>query len=263
VAAIERTSRSHLARLWAGQGAAEPPFDAFTGDVYLDVVPGCLQDRDFLDDPGRLPVRPTTWSEPGGGLPGWVYERRRPLVYLTLGTVVGTNGDLAPAIAALATLDADVLVALGSAGGGAHENEPANVHVSSFVDQAAVLPRADLVVHHGGSGTVLGALAHARRQLVLPKGADQFLNADVLRASGMALVLEPEAATEQAIATAARAALEAPVPAAVLGARDEIAAMPSPAEALTGLLDRLRWISRRPAACARRRAPTASPASSR
>ena len=48
---------------------------------------------------------------------------------------------------------------------------PANVHVASFVDQAALIPVADLVVHHGGSGTVLAALARGTPQVLLPKGA--------------------------------------------------------------------------------------------
>jgi antitoxin (DNA-binding transcriptional repressor) of toxin-antitoxin stability system len=42
-AAIESSSRPHLARLWAGQGVDSPPFDAFTGDAYLDIVPPSLQ----------------------------------------------------------------------------------------------------------------------------------------------------------------------------------------------------------------------------
>ena len=67
----------------------------------------------------------------------------------------------------------------------------------------------------------------------------QFLNADALRASGIADALEPGAASADAIATAARAALEAPVPAPVLAVCDEIAAMPSPAEALGELVRRV------------------------
>ena len=42
-----------------------------------------------------------------------------------------------------------------------------------------------------------------------------------------------------AIETAARAAVDAPIAPAVLAARDEIAAMPSPAEALAGLLEQV------------------------
>lgn len=246
IPALEPASRRHLARLWERHGVQSPPLDVFTGDAYLDIVPDSLQLASFLDDAARVAVRPTPWAEPGAALPGWVGARGRPLVYLTLGTVVGQAGNLAPAVEALGRLDADVLVALGSARADGLPRCASNVHVVPFVDQRGVLPHADLVVHHGGSGTMLGALSHARRQLVLPKGADQFFNADALRHAGMATVIEPDDASVEAIEAAARAALEAPVPARVLTARDEIAAMPPPADALDAVLDRVAARSRAP-----------------
>jgi UDP:flavonoid glycosyltransferase YjiC (YdhE family) len=69
------------------------------------------------------------------------------------------------------------------------------------VDQTRLLARADLVVHHGGSGTTLGALAAGTPQLVLPQGADQFANAEALCRRGVALRLDEvsaDAVTEQA-----------------------------------------------------------------
>jgi UDP:flavonoid glycosyltransferase YjiC (YdhE family) len=154
--------------------------------------------------------------------PAWLGAR--PLVYLALD---GRSANVARAIEVLGRLEVDVLVALGSASDGDLDDLPANVRVEAFVDQAAVLPHADLVVHHGGTGMVLAALAHGRRQLLLPTGADQFVNADALRAAGLAAVLEPEEATAEAIEAAVRAALAAPVPPALLAARDEIAAIPA------------------------------------
>lgn len=119
-------------------------------------------------------MRPVPFAEPRAILPSWVGSRSRPLVYLTLGTIVATDEVLLPAIEGLGRLDADILLALGSASGINLGAVPANVHVEAFVDQAALLAQADLVVHHGGSGTVLGALAHGVPQVLLPKGADQF-----------------------------------------------------------------------------------------
>lgn len=240
IAAVAPLAREHLARLWARFGIDPPPFEVLDGDVYLDIVPPSLQDPSFLDHPLRLAMRPIPWSEPGAALEARPRTRARPLVYATLGTVVGTVDNLAPAIAALSRLDVDVLVALGSATGGTLGDLPDNVQVEAFVDQAAVLPLADLVVHHGGTGTTIAALANARRQLLLPKGADQFFNADVLKARGMATVIEPDAATADAIEAAARAALTAPVPPAAIAAREEIRAMPQPREVLGHVLDRMR-----------------------
>ena len=160
------------------------------------------------------------------------------MVYLTLGTVVATGEVLAPAIEGLSTLDADILVALGSAAGADLGAVPANVHVEAFVDQPAVLAHADLVVHHGGSGTILGALTTGTAQLLLPKGADQFFNADAMAHAGLASVLEPSQVTADAVATLARAALEGHRP-AVDAVRGEIARMPHPAEVVDRLVQRL------------------------
>ena len=236
---ISVISGNRLERLWAECGVTAPTLDPFTGDAYLDIFPTALQLPRFLTHPARVPIRPIPYVEPGAGVPEWVRRRHRPLVYLTLGTVVATDEVLLPAIEGLAVLDADVLVALGSASGDALGPLPDNVHVEGFVDQAAVLASACLVVHHGGSGTVLGALAAGTPQLLLPKGADQFLNADLMAAAGLAAVLEPAKATPDAVATMSKLALEEHRPAAD-AARRELAAMPAPAAVLDQLVARFR-----------------------
>jgi UDP:flavonoid glycosyltransferase YjiC (YdhE family) len=38
--------------------------------------------------------------------------------------------------------------------------QPEHVHVEQLVPQSPLLPRTHLVVSHGGSGTVIAALAH-------------------------------------------------------------------------------------------------------
>ena len=158
---VRAMAGDHLRRLWAEHGVVAPSFDVFTGDAYLDIIPTALQDPSFLTDPRRLPVRPVPFAEPGATLPAWV-GRGRPLVYLTLGTVVATDDVLRPVVDGLGELDADVLLALG-APTAQRSVVPPNVHVETFVDQPAVLAHADLAVHHGGSGTILGALTRPCR----------------------------------------------------------------------------------------------------
>ena len=224
--------------LWSEHATRPSSFDVFTGDAYLDIFPTMLQQPSFLTDPARVLMRPIPYAEPGATVPRWITSTSRPLVYLTLGTIVSTDDVLRPAIAALGMLDVDVLLALGSAAGADLGPLPANVHVEAFVDQAAVLGYADLVVHHGGSGTILGALINGTPQLLMPKGADQFFNADLMAAAGLASVLEPSAVTADSVAAAARRAMHEHRP-AVDAARAEIAAQPAPAEALAELLRRL------------------------
>jgi UDP:flavonoid glycosyltransferase YjiC (YdhE family) len=232
---VELLAAERVERLWDEHGVQGTDFDPFTGDRFLDIFPTALQPPSFLDDPARMRLRPVPFAERGATLPAWVGTGARPLVYLTLGTVVATDEVLAPAVAGLGRLDADILLALGSADGAELGTLPANVHVERFVDQAALMPLVDLVVHHGGSGTVLAALAHAVPQLLLPKGADQFHNADLVASAGLAPVLEPAQATPDAVAALAAATLEERRP-ELDAVRAEIAALPHPAEVVEPLL---------------------------
>jgi UDP:flavonoid glycosyltransferase YjiC (YdhE family) len=98
------------------------------------------------------------YNESTAEVPPWLRTTHtRPRVYLRLGTVsFGAIEVLSRAVAEIAALDVDVPVTVGP------EGEPAalgevqdNVYVERFVAQSAVLPLIDLIVHHGGTGTVL------------------------------------------------------------------------------------------------------------
>jgi dipeptidyl aminopeptidase/acylaminoacyl peptidase len=105
----------------------------------------------------------------------------------------------------------------------------------------------DLAVHHGGSGTILGALVHGTPQVLVPKGADQFWNADLMARAGLAAVLEPAHVTADAVGRAAATEL-ASDRAAIGAVRQEIAAMPHPSDVLEQLAARIGWRSGAPAA---------------
>jgi UDP:flavonoid glycosyltransferase YjiC (YdhE family) len=233
-----RVVETLLSWLWAEHGVDAPTLDVHTGDVYVDLFPDVLQSPATRANTRRLRLRPVPYAEPTAIVPRWLHCSGRRLVYLTLGTVVATDDVLAPAIDGLARLDADVLVALGSAAGTGFGTLPPNVHVEAFVDQPTVLRHADLAVHHGGSGTVLAALTSGTPQLLLPKGADQFWNADAMAAADLVGVLEPGAATAAAITDAARAELDRLRPSAA-SARAELLGLPGPREALDELLAHL------------------------
>ncbi len=162
-----------------------------------------------------------------------------PCVYVTLGTVFNLeSGDLmARLLAGLAELPIRVIATVG------HEIDPADlgslpeqVRVERFVPQAEVLPGCDLVVCHGGSGSVLGALAHGLPMVVVPMGADQPHNAARCEALGVAQVLDPIAATPAMVGKAVTEVLADESyrrAAQVLAA--ETAALPDPAEAVAEL----------------------------
>ncbi|WP_206785436.1 glycosyltransferase [Amycolatopsis sp. MtRt-6] len=212
--------RAEIPSLWHGFGRMFPDGIGLprpSGGVHLDICPPSLQDAGFLATADRIALRPVPFAEPG--------DFRGPLVYLTLGTAFGTPEVLGTALEGLATLGTHVVVATGGVPLGPL---PAHVTARAWVPQAAVVPHADLVVHHGGSGTTLGALAAGVPQLVLPQGADQFANADALVAAGAALRLLPGELTADAVAEQARKASSCRDAARAIAA--EIAAMPSPDE---------------------------------
>ncbi|WP_406467690.1 macrolide-inactivating glycosyltransferase [Streptomyces hirsutus] len=80
---------------------------------------------------------------------------------------------------------------------------PANVEVRSWVPQLAVLKQADLFVTHAGAGGSQEGLATATPMIAVPQAVDQFGNADMLQALGVARHLPAEEATAEALRTAA------------------------------------------------------------
>jgi MGT family glycosyltransferase len=116
---------------------------------------------------------------------------------------------------------------------------PENIHVAQYIPQSQVLPNCDAVVSHGGSGSVLGALAQGLPSVLLPMGADQPLNAARCRELGVARVLDAVKATPEEVRDAVSAVLsDRAYRAAAERMRDEIAALPDPAQAVE-LLERL------------------------
>jgi UDP:flavonoid glycosyltransferase YjiC (YdhE family) len=196
---------------------------------YVDPMPPSVQNPGPLPVP-RIPLRSQAWA-PALPLPAWLTTSPRRTVYVTLGTVAfGAVEVLRRAVLETAAHDVDVLVAAGPAGDPALLGDlPANVHVERFVPQAEVLRHVDAVVHHGGAGTMLGALAAGLPQLILPQGADQPVNAVAIARAGAGLALTNEEQTPGAIEQAVGTLLTTePVAAQAIAA--EIAALPSPAE---------------------------------
>ncbi|MEU4804281.1 glycosyltransferase [Actinosynnema sp. NPDC023587] len=202
------------------------------GNPYLDVCPPSVQAKDFLATTATIPLRPVPFAEPGE-LPDWVVAHERPLIYLTLGTAFGSSDVLRTAIAGLAEVDgARLLVAVGpSVEADSLGDIPPHVTALPWVPQADLLPYTDLVVHHGGSGTTLGAFGAGLPQLVLPQGADQFSNAEAVLSHGLGDRLIGDLVTSGAIADRARHLLaDTAVRDAAKTLAAEVAAMPSPAE---------------------------------
>jgi UDP:flavonoid glycosyltransferase YjiC (YdhE family) len=164
-----------------------------------------------------------------------------PTIYFTLGTVFNIeSGDLfARVLAGLGELRVNVVVTVGP-----HIDpeelgpQPPNIRVEQYIPQALVLPSCDLVVSHGGSGSVIGALAHGLPSVVIPMGADQLLNAARGEALGVARVLDAVRATPESVRAAVSAILDDPSYRSAAGCiKNEIDRLPGP-ESSVPLLER-------------------------
>ncbi|MEW2296155.1 glycosyltransferase [Streptomyces sp. NPDC006743] len=202
------------------------------GNPYLDICPPAVQNQDFLDsDVQRIPQRSVPFAEPGE-LPARVTEGEGPLVYLSLGTVLGSAELLRTAIDGLLPLDVRVLVASPVVDPAALGELPDRVVVLPWVPQAEALRHATAVVHHGGAGTTLAVLAAGLPALILPQpGDDGPDNAAAVRATGAGRVLPAPEVSAEAVEAEMRTLLGdgAHQEAARRVAR-EMAAMPEPAE---------------------------------
>jgi UDP:flavonoid glycosyltransferase YjiC (YdhE family) len=216
----------------AGAAIGEPQlWTQAASERALDICPPSLQPDDGPPPwPGATPLRPSA-GEPGQVPPrvAEVIAAEGQVAYFTLGTVSNTdNADFQTGLTALGEYDGIVIATTGRR---VDPDElgplPPNAIVAEFVPQDAVLERADLLVSHSGSGTMLGGLVHGVPQVALPRGTDQPQNAALLERAGAGVVVGPEEFAVETIHTAVRQVTENPsFRSAAERLRDEIADMP-------------------------------------
>jgi UDP:flavonoid glycosyltransferase YjiC (YdhE family) len=210
--------------------------------TYLEPCPPSLRPAGERTWTRTRPVRPVPGSPaPDERLPAALDALPHPrTVHLTLGTLFHrTEGVLETALAGLRHLDGvNVVVTTGPDVDPARFGpQPEHVLLAPYLPHALLLPRCDLVVSQGGAGILLGALAHGLPQVLLPQGADQFLNAEAVERVGAGTALSGPDQTADAIRTAAGRLLGDPsATVAAAGVAAEITAMPSAGTVLDDLL---------------------------
>ena len=236
--------------------AAAPALEGHRAGLVDELVASPMLDRFPAPlDPSPFPntIRYRESIEPAEPLPDWWDGSDDPLVYLTLGTVIGhmshAAGVYRTVLRAVDDLRVRVLLTVGRRFDPSElDPPPANTHVEAWVDQARVLPEAALVVCHGGSGTLFGALAQRVPVVSVPVFADQFGNARRVAEYGAGLVVEVDGqsgdsrtviASEDAPRISAAIETVLATPSYRERARDladEMAATPTVDVALAGLL---------------------------
>jgi UDP:flavonoid glycosyltransferase YjiC (YdhE family) len=223
---------------------------------YLTFWPGPPSFRDpaFPLAPTAHAVRPAALEPTAGDEPDRAANHSRvPTVYFTLGTVFNMeSGDLFDRVLAglralpVETMPVEIIATVGTHIDPAmFGTQPPHIRIARYIPQASVFPRSSVVVSHGGSGTVLGALAHGVPQVVVPMGADQPFNADRCVALGLGRALDATSCTPMEVCDAVTTVLADPsYREQAHRLRDECRALPG-ADYAVALLERLA-VDRRP-----------------
>ncbi|MFE9193461.1 glycosyltransferase [Micromonospora sp. NPDC007208] len=205
------------------------------GRWLLDTCPPGLQFEGFAVPQGveRIALRPEPHQAPDASTGAHTPPAGgRPRVLVSFGTVFADPAVVGPLLGALTDVDVDVLATLGLDGKPEdYQLDSERVEFTPFVPLAQLLENVSAVVTHGGAGTTLGTLARGVPMVVVPQGADQFIQADRVAASGAGLALMPGQADPAAIAAALRRLLDEPTfTEAARRIAAEVATMPSPDE---------------------------------
>jgi MGT family glycosyltransferase len=179
----------------------------------------------------------------GETLPPWVDDLPpRPIVHASLGTVFHrTPGVFEPILTGLRDEPVNLLLAVGRDQDPARFGpQPPHVRIERYLSHALLLPRCDVVVTHGGYGSVMACLDAGVPMVVIPlAGGDQTGNAERCAALGVARVVAADQRTPEVIRAAVRDILGDPRYRENAGRlRDQIRALPGPDHAV-GLLERL------------------------
>lgn len=225
---------------WRAAGLPAPDRGGMYAGLYIDVCPPSLQEPHISTVPRVQPMRHvpvpaghesnTSWLAGLGG---------RPVVTVTLGTMFLFNGrlDLYQAIIeGLAALDLDVIVALGpGVDPSSLGSLPSNVQAFSWVPWRPLLEKTTVVVSHAGASSTLGPLSRGIPVVMIPLGADHFVNAERVSVANAGVVLDHRAVRPTAVQRAVEAALSAPVRKAARRVGREMMRMPAPSSIVSRL----------------------------
>jgi UDP:flavonoid glycosyltransferase YjiC (YdhE family) len=152
----------------------------------------------------------------------------RPRIIVTRSTVDDPRPDPVMRRVAAAAAGADVDVVLVRPDPRAARTElPPNVRTTDWLPFPTVFPAAAGVVHHGGAGTLLTALAAGVPQLVVPGAGDRTVHAELVAARGAGLAVP---AKDLTAAHLERLVSDPGLARAAREVAAEMAAMPAPRE---------------------------------
>ena len=215
----------------------DPDFAMLHGSLTISPFPPSYRDPAYPLPPNTYSIRPSVIDATDDVVPAWIADLEdRPTIYFTLGTIFNLeSGDLFNRVlSGLRDLDANIVMTVGRDIDPAEFGpQPSNIHIERYIPQSILMPYVGLVISHGGSGTVIGALAYGLPQIVIPLAADQLINASRIVTLGLGRTLDPITLTPKQICDTVTLLLsDEPTHSAAQRLRDEIADLPPSASAI-------------------------------
>lgn len=216
---------------WRAAGLPVPERAGMYDGLYLDLCPPSLQEAHIGSVARVQPIRCVPSADRGEA--PWLAELgRRPVVTVTLGTVFNKRPGLyRTLIDGLRDLAVDGVVALGpGVDPAAIGTLPDNVRAFPWVPWTRLLEKTAVVVGHGGAGSTLGPLSRGIPLVVVPLGADHFVNAARIVQARAGLVLDEARLDPASVRDAVEQAFSPETRASARRIAEEMAAMPSAGE---------------------------------
>jgi UDP:flavonoid glycosyltransferase YjiC (YdhE family) len=224
--------------------APDPEMTALRDEVVICFAPPALHDPTFELPAGLQSFHPG--SPPASAvIPDAVAGLGvdRALVYATLGTVFNDPANESPFFPSirdgLVDASVDLLIAVGpNVDPASFGEQRPGVRVLPFVPQREVLNRCAVVICHGGYGTVLDSIEAAVPLVVVPFGADQYVNATSVQRLGIGVVVEEEELSPSAIRDAVDRLLSSgsTYRARLVDVREEWRVLPGPEKAVEAVV---------------------------
>ncbi|MGW7255718.1 macrolide family glycosyltransferase [Streptomyces sp. NPDC054834] len=151
------------------------------GEVHTFVGPA-LGPRNFQGD----------WHPPSDG---------RPLLAIAMGSSPGVSGSFVETcLEAFEPVSWDVVMAVGDQPGPRTVSAvPKNIHIMHSIPQLRVLSQAGAFVSHGGMGSIMEAVYHGVPLVVIPRMAEQMVNARQVERLGLGRRLPPRDLTPKTL----------------------------------------------------------------
>jgi MGT family glycosyltransferase len=222
----------------------DPELTMLHRHLYLASLPRTFVGPELMIPPTARFLRPVPFDRlEGEALPAWVEDLpSQPTVHASLGTIFHrTPGVFEAILAGLRDEPITLLLAIGRDQDPARfGSQPRHVRIERYLSHALLLPRCDVVITHGGYGSVMACLEAGVPMVVIPlAGGDQAGNADRCAALGAARVVPSDQHTPEVIRAAVRDILDdLRYRQNAERLREQIRALPGPKHAV-GLLEQL------------------------